>query len=83
MFSLKTAANKVVFPATRVASRRCISSSASKTGKHFTASAFEKKNIHIETFYFLAFVSTRMALSSGNKFVSRIYSISERIEQGD
>ncbi|KAG1441701.1 hypothetical protein G6F46_013286 [Rhizopus delemar] len=50
MFSLKTAANKVVLPATRVASRRCISSSATKT----------------------AWISTRMALASGNKFTANL-----------
>ncbi|KAG1164683.1 hypothetical protein G6F37_000072 [Rhizopus arrhizus] len=50
MFSLKTAANKVVLPAARVASRRCISSSATKT----------------------AWISTRMALASGNKFTANL-----------
>lgn len=36
MFAFKTAANKVALPATRVASRRCISSSATKSGNDLT-----------------------------------------------
>ncbi|KAI9476332.1 MAG: elongation factor Tu [Benjaminiella poitrasii] len=50
MFAIKTAANKAALPATRIASRRCVSSCATKT----------------------AFMSTRMALSAGNRFTANL-----------
>ncbi|KAI8061556.1 uncharacterized protein B0P05DRAFT_252196 [Gilbertella persicaria] len=44
MFALKTAANKVALPATRVASRRCISSSTARSAFNSTRLALNAGN---------------------------------------
>ncbi|CEI96674.1 Putative Elongation factor Tu [Rhizopus microsporus] len=79
MFSLKTAANKVVLPASRVASRRCITSSASKTawistrmalasGNRLTANLLKEAYVSSAPSRLMFFGRRGMASDAGGKF---------------
>lgn len=70
MFALKTATNKAILPATRIASRRCASTVSSRSGK-WNGSRWERiwSDLTCQTFR-IAFVSARTALTHGNHIVS-------------
>jgi hypothetical protein len=72
MFALKTAASKAAMPAVRVASRRCASSVASRSGNYFFISPYNRPlsySYYSRVTFTTALVSTRQALSAGNKMV--------------
>ncbi|KAL0135000.1 elongation factor Tu [Mucor lusitanicus] len=79
MFAFKTAANKVALPATRVASRRCISSSATKSalmstrmalnaGNKFTSSLLKEAYVSSAPSRLMFFGRRGMATEAGGKF---------------
>jgi hypothetical protein len=70
MFALKTATNKAILPATRIASRRCASTVSSRSGKWMGVDN-DWSDLTCQTFR-IALVSARTALTHGNHFVSMI-----------
>ncbi|KAL9549432.1 translation elongation factor Tu [Mucor bainieri] len=79
MFAFKTAANKVALPATRVASRRCISSSATKSalmstrmalnaGNKFTSNLLKEAYVSSAPSRLMFFGRRGMATEAGGKF---------------